>query len=152
MAAQGLRSLEIIGKRIARALEATVIPAQNGFIVEKRNKKKNIYIRIQFARNIITEQTDIVIERGMLSDKKPYVREILKDTDNLNMTIPEEKEEVPIKTVTFLHTHGDRFSVVNVDTNLDMSRICAFDRRKFMKNKEVPKEVAEMRRKFSKIL
>ena len=151
MVAQSLKNIEMIGKKLARALDATILPVKDGFIVEKRNKNKNTYIRIQFVRNIVTEQTDLAIEKGTLSDKKPDVKEIIKDIENLCMTIPDGTEDTSKNVVTFLYTHGDRFSIVNMDTGMVVSRICAFDRRKLLEGKKVPKEIMDKRRQFTKI-
>ncbi len=151
MATQSLRNLEQVGKRIARALDATVLYEKNGFIVEKRNKKENVYVRIHLVHNYVSEQTDLAIERGILSDKTPYINETIKDVENLCMTIPNETEDASKNVVTFLYTYGDRFSIINVDGSLVVTRICAFDRRKLLEGKPVPKEIADKRRQFAKI-
>ena len=151
MGAQSLRNLEQVGKRIARALDATVLHEKNGFIVEKRDKHNNVYIRIHLVHNFISEQTDLAIERGTLSDKKPYIKEVIKDVKNLCMTIPDDTEDTSKNVVTFLYTHGDRFSIINMDAGMVLSRICAFDRRKLLEGKKVPKEIMDKRRQFTKI-
>ena len=79
----------LIGKEIAYSINASFLHKKNGFIIEKRNNKSNIYIRICLVHNYVSELTDLSIERGSLYDKKPYVKEIFKDVENLNTALPE---------------------------------------------------------------
>ncbi|MBA7560721.1 hypothetical protein ES708_02351 [subsurface metagenome] len=148
---QKLKNLEEIGSKIADALNATMLFLNNGFIVEKKNSTQNTYVRIHLIQNFVDNKTDISFERGSISDKKLYVKEIIKDITNLSLTIPKSEENVLKDVVTFLYTNNDRFSLVNVDTNMLISRICAFDKRKILEGKPVPKEISEQRRKFQTI-
>ena len=152
MGSQSFKNLDLAGKRVAHALDAVVLSEKNGFIVEKRNMNKNIYIRINLVHNFVTEQSILTVERGTLSDKKPHVKEIVKDVDNLCVTIPESTEDVAKDMVTFLYIHGERFSIFNVDAGMIFSRLRGFDQRKLQDGKKVSKEVAEQRRQFTKIL
>ena len=79
------------------------------------------------------------------------MKEVIRDVKNMYLTIPESTDKDSKNMITFLYTHGDRFSVVNVDTDMKLSRMCAFDRRKFQQDKKVPKEILEKRRGFKKV-
>ena len=122
-----------------------------GFIVEKKDEDSNTYFRINFVYNFVNDKSNVFFERGKLSDKKPYMKESIRDVDNICMTITKSIDNVSKNMITFLYTHGDRFSIVNVDIDMNLSRVCAFDKRKFLLGKEVPKEILEKRRKFKKI-
>ena len=90
-------------------------------------------------------------ERGTLSDGKPYMKESIRDVSNMYLTMSKCTDDVSKNMITFLYTHGDRFSIVNVETDMNLSRVCAFDKRKFLQGKEVPKEILEKRREFKKV-
>ena len=53
--------------------------------------------------------------------------------------------------ITFFYKFGDRLSIVNIDTDMVISRVCTFDKRKFQKNKKFSKDYLEKRREFRKI-
>ena len=142
---------ELVGKNIAKSISATFLNEKNGFIVEKRDKKNNIYIRIHLVHNYVNELTDLSIERGSLHDKKPYMKEVIKDIEGLCINISEKTDDVSKNVVTFIYTHGDRFSIINVDANMIISWISAFDRRKILEGNSVPEEIAIKRRKFKNI-
>ena len=146
-----IREFEQIGKMIAKSIDAKFLLEENGFIIEKRDKKSSNYLRIHLVHNYVSELTDFSVERGSLYDKKPYVKEIIKDIENLCMTIPENSENLLDNVVTFLYTHGDRFSIINVNKSMIVSWISAYDRRKILEGKIVPNEIEKKRRKFKKI-
>ena len=151
MSKQNFKNIEQLGNKIARFFKATIIPEPNGFIVEKRDKEHNTYFRISLVYNFVNDESNVRFERGRLSDRKPYMRESINDIKNLHLTVPDGTEESSKNIVTFLYTHGDRFSIINVDTGMDLSRLCAFDKRKLQKDKPVPKEILQQRRNFEKI-
>ena len=142
---------ELVGKSIARYINAKFLREKNGFIIEKRDKKSSNYLRIHLVHNYVNELTDLSVERGSLHDKKPYMKEVIKDIEGLCMNIPENTDDVSKNVVTFIYTHGDRFSIINVDENMIISWISAFDRRKILGGNSIPEEIAIKRRKFKNI-
>lgn len=151
MVTSSMEDSELVGKSIAKSINATFFREKNGFIIEKRNKKNNIYLRIHLVHNYVNELTDLSIERGSLYDKKPYVKEVIKDIEGLCTVISENSGDVMKNEVTFLYTYGDRFSIITVDANMILSRISAIDRRKILGGNSVPDEIAHKRRKFKNI-
>ena len=69
----------MIGKKIAYSTNAAFFNEKNGFTIEKRNRKSNVYVRISLVHNYVSGLTDLSIERGSLFDKKSYVKDIFKD-------------------------------------------------------------------------
>ena len=121
MKTNDMKDIELVGKKIAKSINATFLNEKNGFILEKRDKNNNIYLRIRLVHNYVDELTDFSVERVLLSDKKPYIKEVIKDISGMCMTIPEYKEGAITNVVSFLYTNGDRFSLINVDENMIVS-------------------------------
>ena len=151
MVTSSMKDSELVGMNIAKSISATFLKEKNGFIIEKRDKKNNIYLRIHLVHNYVNDLTDLSIERGSLCDKKPYVKEVIKDVEGLCTVISENSRDVMKNEVTFLYTYGDRFSIITVDANMILSRISAIDRRKILESNSVPDEIAHKRRKFKNI-
>ena len=142
---------ELVGKSIAKSISATFFREKNRFIIQKSDKINNIYLRIHIVHNYVNDLTDISVERGSLYDKKPYVKEVIKDVECLSTTFLEKKEYVSNNVVTFIYTYGDRFSIITVDDNMILSWISAIDRRKILEGNSFPEEIAPKRRKFKNI-
>ncbi|MBT4484354.1 MAG: hypothetical protein HOC71_11840 [Candidatus Latescibacteria bacterium] len=166
MAIQDFENLEELGDKIANFYKIALEFEKSGYDVEKRDKdssnnygfiviKKDedidSYFRINFIYNFISDKSNVFFERGTLSDGKPYMKESIRDVSNMYLTLSKCTDSVSKNMITFLYTHGDRFSIVNVETDMNLSRVCAFDKRKFLQGKEVPKEILDKRREFKKV-